>query len=220
MDPDESDLYDLDDSDVSSDDPDLGDFVSSPSDTHSSDVHPQGEAASLIGSEEPSIDWKLEEHNRKQRDFALMSSLDLQVANAVFGPTTLGPPAIEPVVKIQAFLRGWQGRQEHMHRLFVQFKEEEMAMQSKQRRQMEEGLMVLDSRSLEQKLSDNVILRREESNQRHGGAYVIQRACLRFLNIKRKQSIASHWVAVGNGSVALAKDLILRQASPPEPPPT
>jgi hypothetical protein len=210
----EADLYEIDSDGSSSDDLELADLVSEPT--------PPAEA--LLDSsqqrEPVAVDWQRQEQERNERDFALMSSLDPQAARTVFGnPVREQSSSLDLVVAIQALFRGQKGRRQYVERLYKRFLDEEASMQEKERRQMEEGLMVLDSLVLEQRLSDNAILRREESNQRNGSANVIQRAFIRFRSMQRKQSIANHWVAIGGGNVALSKDVI-RPATPPAPPTT
>ena len=155
----------------------------------------------------PPIDLESASKERNARDFALMASLDPQAASSLLASLDPQASALSPVVAIQALVRGWQGRREYVRRLYDQYLMEEEQTLEKQRRQTEEGLMVLDSLSLEKQRFEGAILDRAAANRRNRGAYIIQRA---FSRSRRRRKV--HGVAGGVG--------MPQQVALPPPPPT
>ena len=154
----------------------------------------------------PPIDLESASKERNARDFALMASLDPQAASSLLASLDPQASALSPVVAIQALVRGWQGRREYVRRLYDQYLMEEEQTLEKQRRQTEEGLMVLDSLSLEKRRFEGQVLDRAAANRRNRGAYIIQRAFSRSRQRRKLRGIAG--------------GMPQQAALPPPPPPT
>eukprot|EP00112_Aurelia_sp_Birch-Aquarium-sp1_P023444 Seg699.6 transcript_id=Seg699.6/GoldUCD/mRNA.D3Y31 product="Schwannomin-interacting protein 1" protein_id=Seg699.6/GoldUCD/D3Y31 len=87
-------------------------------------------------------------------------------------------------IAIQRIFRGYLARKEFVERLYEKYVQEEEEMEARQRMQVEEGEILIDTYHLQNELDDKATLRRNRARSANAHATTIQRAWKSF---KRRQ---------------------------------
>ncbi|XP_065840911.1 IQCJ-SCHIP1 readthrough transcript protein-like isoform X2 [Oscarella lobularis] len=112
-------------------------------------------------------------------------------------------------ILIQAHYRGHLGRKEHVRRLYEQFEREEKARLEKQRAQVEEGQVLIETNRLEREVEEDRVCRRNRQLRLVAYAIRIQRAWRRYKRklTPRDQNDDQETNQSEDGLVEVARDL-------------